>query len=195
MCLAIFRPAGTDVPVEHLRNGWIGNPDGAGFAFVKDGEVEIRKGFMLLKDFSEAYKVAAEENPDSPFLIHFRIRSMGSREACNTHPYRLPDGGALIHNGTITGTGASYDKGDSDTMLFIKKFGESLTFDVVSSVKPALEKALDYNKLVMLWGDGRHFILNEASGWWEAGVWYSNGTFRSRPVNAPGYVDPLWEND
>lgn len=196
MCLAIYKPASVLIPEDHLRNGWIGNPDGAGFAFIKDGEVEIRKGFMLLKDFMTAYKEAAESNPDSPFLVHFRIRSMGSREAINTHPYRLPDGGALIHNGTITGTGATWDTGDSDTQFFIKKYGDSLTFDIVTEIMDDLEKALDYNKLVMLWGNGKHIIVNESVGQWDEGVWYSNGTFRARPNMAPSsYVDPDWNYD
>lgn len=195
MCLAIYKPASVTISEDNLRNGWIGNPDGGGFAFIQDDNVEIRKGFMTLKDFMAAYKLASEEHPDSPFLIHFRIRSMGARDQSNTHPYRLPDGGALIHNGTISGTGASYDNGDSDTQLFVRKYGDSLTFDIVNECKSDLEAALDYNKVAMLWSDGRHIILNESIGQWSEGAWYSNSTYRPRPNNAPNYVDPDWNYD
>lgn len=195
MCLAIYKPPSVVIPEEHLRAGWIANCDGGGFAFIQDDNVEIRKGFMTLKDFMAAYKLAADSYPSSPFLIHFRIRSMGARDQHNTHPYRLPDGGAIIHNGTLTGTGAEWDKGDSDTQLFVRQYGESLTFDIVNELKDDLEAALDYNKLAMLWPDGRHIILNEQVGQWEGGAWYSNGTFKPRPHGAPSIVDQDWNYD
>jgi predicted glutamine amidotransferase len=179
MCLAIFKPAGIDVPTDHLKKGWVHNSDGGGFAFVNDGKISVVKGFMTWKEWLDAFNEAEFMFPDSPFLIHFRIRSMGDRNAENTHPYELPDGmGALIHNGTLRGTGAEYMVGPSDTALFVKKFGKALTFDNVQAEKKLLESAIDsYNKFAILYADGRHHILNEEEGVTINGVWYSNDTF------------------
>jgi hypothetical protein len=177
MCIAIFKPAGKEMKVEHLHQSWIGNSDGAGFAFIKDGEVVISKGYMTYKEFESAYLEAEFMFPDSPFLIHFRIRSMGERDAENTHPFKLPDGGALIHNGTISGTGAQYLVGKSDTALFVEKYGKALTYDIVEKEKLYIETSIDYNKLVILYPDGRHHILNKEYGVEHNGIWYSNDTF------------------
>jgi predicted glutamine amidotransferase len=178
MCIAIYKPANTDIPEAYLHKAWIHNSDGGGFAFIKDGKVEIAKGFMKFSDWQEAYEEAVFLFPDSPFLIHFRIRSMGDRSPENTHPFEMACGGALIHNGTIRGTGAQYGEGKSDTALFVEKYGKALTFENVEMERHYLEDALDYNKLVILYDDGRHHILNKAYGVEENGVWYSNETYK-----------------
>lgn len=193
MCIAIFKPAGIEVPVDHLKKGWVHNSDGGGFAFVNEGKINIVKGLMNWKDWLETYQEAEFMFPDSPFLIHFRIRSMGDRDEANTHPYELPDGmGALIHNGTLRGTGAEYGTGPSDTALFTKKYGKALTFDIVEKEKMVLESAIEYNKIAILYADGRHQILNESLGMEMNGVWYSNDTFlpwqeRPNPYGSCGY--------
>lgn len=84
MCLAIFKPAGVELPEQSIRSGWIGNPDGGGYAFVKEGSIVVRKNFGKLAEFYAAYKKDAEENAGSPFVVHFRIRSMGDRSLDNT---------------------------------------------------------------------------------------------------------------
>lgn len=187
MCLAIFKPAKCSITEEALRNGWQGNSDGAGFAFVRNGKVQIMKGFMTVKDFLEAYNTAVKANRKSPFVIHFRIRSRGEKNAENTHPFQIKDG-VLIHNGSLDGTGAEFAKGKSDTFLFAEKFADRLPFDVVSASKKELGDAVGYNKVVILYDDGRHIIVNENLGHWKDDVWYSNHSYehgsRSRFMSA-----------
>lgn len=185
MCLAVYKPAGLVIPASSLVNGFLNNSDGAGFAYVAKGKVNITKGLMTYKDFIAAYEAAFTANKKSPFLIHFRIRTMGFRDADNTHPYRLPNGGALIHNGGIDGTGAIYNEGKSDTALFIEQFGQYLTYKNVEKYKASLEDVLSWNKLAMLYPDGKHHIINEKAGTWTDDIWYSNHTFKSRPAYAP----------
>lgn len=184
MCLAIFKPAKVDVPESHLAMGWQHNPDGAGFAYVHKAQVVTTKGFMTYKEFLAAYKAASSKYKTSPFLIHFRIRSMGEKSAVNTHPYPIP-GGALIHNGTITGTAATHGSGPSDTFFFAKEFGEQLSYDFALKNRKEWEDALDYNKVVLLYEDKRFLILNETSGEWNSDVWYSNKSYVARPSVAP----------
>lgn len=179
MCVAVVKPAGVDISDEFLRNCWETNSHGAGFAYVQKSKVKIVKGLMTFDEFLAAYKSKAAKFKSTPFLIHFRIRSAGSSGADNTHPFEI-NNGALIHNGTIHGTGASYSAGESDTALFVKEFKDHLTFDKVEANLAKLEDALDYNKVAMLFGDSRYIIINHKKGVWEGGVWYSNSSFRSR---------------
>lgn len=181
MCLAILCPSKTIIAEDKLFRGFTSNPDGAGFAYVDNGEVVISKGYMNFPPFYKAYKSAREKYPDSPFLIHFRIRTQGARDESNTHPFPIRDG-AVIHNGSISGTVATAQIGPSDTACFATKFKESLTFDVLNKHKAEFETALgSYNKLVFLFKDGKHVILNEKAGGWmneEGGeAWFSNTYF------------------
>lgn len=181
MCLAIFKSAEGTVTEEQLRNGFFNNDDGAGFAYVAEGKVVISKGFRDVDKFLTAYKEAEERNPDSPFLIHFRICSLGAVNEENTHPFPI-DGGALVHNGTLYGTDAEYGKGPSDTSLFSKQFTKYLTYDRVQKYKHSWEETLYGNKIAILYDDGRHQIVNEKDGHWLNGAWFSNYSHRISPT-------------
>lgn len=185
MCLAIVKPASAVISSDNLRNGWLANPDGGGYAYVKEGKVVISKGFRKLKDFMAAYTEDSIRNANSPFLVHFRICSLGEVSDDNTHPYPI-DNGALIHNGTLTGTGARYGTGPSDTKLFSQRYRDALSFDFVQKYKPKWDTALSGSKLCMLYEDGRYQIVNEKDGVWDGGIWYSNRSYlgslgRQRP--------------
>ena len=194
MCIAIFLPPKLIIPDDHLHQSWIANSDGAGFAYAANGKVMVQKGFMLYKEFLAAFSASRDKHKLSPFIIHFRIRSQGDRSEDNTHPFNIP-GGALIHNGTIDGTGSEYLKGPSDTKLFSEKFGASLTFPIVSGNKKEFEEALDYNKVVMLYDDGKHVILNEGKGYWVDDVWYSNRSFQNYAKKPTTPNNPLSQVD
>lgn len=176
MCLAIFKPPGKDVSDDHLKRGWKHNPGGAGFAYVKGKKVHVEKGFMKLTDFLAAYEAASKKNKKSPFLIHFRIPSMGDNTAVNTHPFTF-EHGALIHNGTIYGTGAAHGTGPSDTCKFVERFGSKLTFNNVKEHNKDIGEALGYNRIAILYHSGDHQILNEEDGIWVNGAWFSNKHF------------------
>lgn len=193
MCLAIFKPAGVEMKEDYLHSGWVHNSDGGGFAFIKDGKVEVSKGYTTWKDFWDAYQEAEFMFSDSPFLIHFRIRSQGDRSVENTHPFVIEGGiGALIHNGTLVGTGSVYGTGKSDTALFVEKFGRALTFENVEENLKGLENAIGPgNKFAILYPDGRHHIVNKMRGTEEDGVWYSNQSYKpwQQRSQRHGYVD------
>lgn len=188
MCLAIVKPLGIQVPRASLVTGWQHNPDGAGYAFTKDGKVVIRNGFMKLKDFINAYEVDEAVNQESNFLIHFRITSQGSSGPENTHPFPIANG-ALIHNGTLTGTGSAYGAGPSDTKKFADMFGKDLTFTFVEDHKSQLGIAVRGSKLAMLYDDNRYQIVNEADGNWNEGVWYSNYSWKNYKLLTPAQYD------
>lgn len=187
MCLAIVKPATRTIPLAYLEKGWIHNPDGAGFAWNESGAVNHVKGLMTYKQFLAQYNEAVAAHKNSNFLVHFRIRSLGDRAAENTHPHILSNGAALIHNGTMDGTGATFDKGKSDTALFVEKYGDKLTYDTVVKCRSDLESALHYsaNKIALLYPDGKYLIINEKTGVWDNDVWYSNHSYKPLPAMAP----------
>lgn len=178
VCLAIVKPKDAIIPIEYLQQGWIANPNGGGYAFVHEGSVIIRKGYMKLRDWLAAYNTDLHANLDSPFLIHFRITSLGESSEKYTHPFAVA-GGALIHNGTMSGTGAKYGEGPSDTAIFTERYARHLTFDIIQANRPDWDDALRGNKVATLYNDGRYQIINEQDGKWEDGVWYSNTSHKS----------------
>lgn len=178
MCLAIVQPVGSFIPIPHLQQGWVHNPDGAGYAFTRDGKVVVKKGYGKLKTFMEDYHKDVRDNEESAFLVHFRIRTYGDKGDGNTHPFIIPNG-AMIHNGSFTGTGAKGNEGASDTAAFANKFGQHLSYDFVYNKAKQLGDAISsYNKLALLYNDNRYVIVNEDQGVWDDKVWYSNGSYK-----------------
>jgi predicted glutamine amidotransferase len=195
MCLAIYEPAGKLTSDEALEAGWNANSDGGGYAFLHDGTVMVRKGYSKWKEFRAALAADRGVAKGSPFIIHFRIRSAGDKGMDNTHPFLTPHG-AMIHNGTISGL-ADHNIGKSDTALFAEKYGDKLTLAALREHKEQWDEAMGYNKLVFLFRDGQHHIINEGSGHWDNGVWYSNLTFRPirRTYNTGHYPHLLGGDD
>lgn len=179
MCLAIFKPAGIEAPEDHLRAGWIANSDGGGYAYIDNGKIVVCKGFAKLAEFLEAYKKDEEAHKGSPFLIHFRIRSAGAKSLDNTHPFQF-EHGALIHNGTMSGFSTDWEKGPSDTKLFTDKYGKVLTYENVTKFSDEWDLAMgSWNKVALLYPDGKHHIINKNNGHTETnGMWYSNTTYK-----------------
>lgn len=181
MCVAIVAKQGVIVPAIKLWAGWKINPDGAGFAYVDDRtrKVEVKKGFMTYSDFYKAYKQYSERySATSPMLIHMRIRSAGSKNAENTHPFKIHNG-AMIHNGTLffPTFNSKQDHTDqhSDTRIFANRLYNILSKEDVRDAGPDILKAVGtYNKLAFLYDDKEFVILNETGGKWEDDTWFSN---------------------
>lgn len=173
MCIAIVAQKNAVVSDEELAEGWLRNSHGAGFAFVKKGKVVIKKGFMEFAPFLKAYKSAAKKySGSSSFLIHMRIRTSGTTDESNTHPFPIKDG-AMIHNGILFSP-YSDPQNRSDTRIVAESLFEKLTQDYVTLARDKLEDILGNNKFAMLYNNGEYVILNEDDGHWENGIWFSN---------------------
>jgi hypothetical protein len=175
MCLAIYKPAGKSIPVDHLRNGFESNPHGAGFAFANDGVVSIRKGYFSFKEFLAAYNEIVSD--ELPVLVHFRYATHGKRNEFNCHPWPVCGGEyACIHNGIIN---IESSKKKSDTGHFVDLVLTPMLECVADPATPALKFLVEEtigtgNKIVLMDGAGKVTIYNEKAGHWEQGVWYSN---------------------
>lgn len=181
MCIALVQLPKAVIPEAQLARGWSANRDGGGFAYVKNGKVTIEKGFMDYNSFYKAYAAAQEQyGEDSPFLVHMRIATSGSKSANNTHPFPVK-GGAMIHNGilfTPTGTRAGPESDrKSDTRVVAESLYNILVLSDIKKATAGLEDAIGSgNKLCFLYDDGSTHIIGEKQGFWEKGVWHSNSS-------------------
>ena len=185
MCVALLTLAGKAISNDALYRGWSSNPHGGGFAYVKDDEVVIEKGFLDYNSFQKAYAEASDlYAADSPFLVHMRIRTSGATNANNCHPFPIRNG-ALIHNGimfTPTGKRAG-EAGDlkSDTRVFAESLYNILNLEHIKKEANGIRQAIGFgNKIAFLYNDKSYFILGESSGTWDQGIWHSNDSCRLR---------------
>ena len=190
MCIAIVKPAGATITKETLGYCHDRNPDGCGFAYVnvdRNGKRKLRtRKDMEFESFYRKLEKAISKNPESPFLIHFRIKTHGKIDLANCHPFMVDRNHVFIHNGTISGVGSDLEK--SDTRLFNESVLRVLpkNWNQNSGIKKLIEEFISYSKLAVLNLDGEVNIYNENKGEWVDGVWYSNSSYK-KPVKTKKY--------
>jgi len=177
MCLAIYKPADTEIPEEYLRNGYSNHSDGAGLAWAVDGVLHLKKGIFDVEEVIKQYRLVKQY----PCLIHFRKATHGKINEDNCHPFLFNDNKlALVHNGILP-IKCNID-GLSDTFHFVKLVLEPM---VRGYNIPINDGALNYlittsigtDKIAIMDGTGKTYIFNEGKGEWKDGVWYSNSSF------------------
>ncbi len=142
MCVICVKPVGVKLPNEEvLKKCFFANPDGAGYMFIENEQVHIKKGYMTFDTFyTEITNDYKRINGDKKAIVmHFRIGTSGSKTAGLTHPYPISSelsklketdcyaNIGVAHNGILSITsGYSYknlDKEDkNDTMAFITDY-------------------------------------------------------------------------
>ena len=178
MCIAILKPKDKTISKEILQTCSKSNPDGMGFAYIKDDKIHINK-YMKFEDFYEDY---IQVETTSPMLIHFRIATHGKVEVKNCHPFRLNNRMALIHNGVMSGYGDKQLK--TDTQDFIDKVIGNISWKMWKnpSYRQLVGDAIGYSKFAILDVTGDYYIINEQKGVWDDGVWYSNSSYKPKEV-------------
>lgn len=181
MCIIALKPAGIALSDETIRNMWENNDDGAGFMYADRGRVRVVKGLMKLEDFMNAYRRVGDHRK---LVMHFRIKTHGVVSAELTHPFWIRKGNlAMVHNGIITATSHASISGESDTSLYAKILSHRY-----ADPRAALENETEiqkivgeigWSKLVFLDGSDRHIIVNEKSGDWVDGCWFSNSSHKN----------------
>ena len=178
MCLAIYAPAGSDIPEKNLKNGFDNNSDGAGMAWATDGQLHVRKGMFKFEEVIDQYNAIKQY----PCMIHFRKATSGKIDMANCHPFLFNDGKlALIHNGVLA-IKCNID-GLSDTAHFVKLVLEPLIKNYSipindGSLHYLITTSIGSDKMCIMEGTGKTYILNEDKGIWDEKVWYSNTSFR-----------------
>lgn len=177
MCVIVAQPEGARLQKSAARNCYLNNPDGAGFAFVKDGEVYISKGFKSFPHFWREYKRRSKDL-SSPFLLHFRIATVGDVNIENTHPFPSTLGSAFAHNGTMHSFKEVFE-GYSDSRN-VAELLRQLKMDITTYSGRVMLKSIlgSTNKGVFLLPNKQFVILNAAEGEVNNGIWYSNNSYR-----------------
>jgi predicted glutamine amidotransferase len=181
MCIIAVKPAGIKLSEDTIRNMWDNNDDGAGFMYADRGKVRVVKGLMKLADFMKAYQRVGEHRK---IVMHFRIRTHGTISAELTHPFWIRKGSlAMVHNGVISATSHAGISDESDTSLYAKMLAHRWAdpLDALTS-EAEIQKIvteIGWSKLVFLTGENEHMIINEKSGDWVDGCWFSNSSHKN----------------
>lgn len=199
MCIIAYKPENIAFPAKKtLAACFTNNPDGAGFMYAYAHRVHILKGFQTFAAFWSALKAARAVTGDgAAYVLHFRISTQaGTRPDC-CHPFPISSNMddlralrttcsiGLAHNGIIHAC-SDYRPGItySDTMQFIAQYA-SLIIRRRTYYKSAaaleLLRRLSGSRLAILDGCGHCELIGD--GWTaDRGVYYSNSSYKPRPV-------------
>lgn len=194
MCVICALANNAKISEQEWDNCWDSNPHGFGFMYVNENEeIVIKKEMeqkpakqMFFEDFEQYYG-------KTPFVLHFRVASHGSKCIENTHPFEVRrnkrDGRltlAYCHNGIIRQTLPSKDDDRSDTRIFRDMILSQMPLNFLSNdaFTWMIEDFIGYSKLAFLSSDKKITILNSNHGEyeWENGRWFSNTSYKSRRV-------------
>lgn len=192
MCVIAFKPYNVAFPSETiLKNCYDNNPDGAGFMYVHNDKLYIRKGFTTYESFYEALNYARKITGDNvPYVMHFRIATQGYQPTM-THPFPLSTkmdnlkrlktacNIGVAHNGIIQLT-SDGSKDYSDTMKFITDYLaliiQSYDWYKNARTKQLIERLMGSCRLAILDKNGHCELLG--SGWvQDKGCFYSNNSY------------------
>jgi hypothetical protein len=182
MCLAIYQPAGIEIPEGHLLEGFKNNPHGAGFMYFDEKNNVCSYKSMHFDSFIDEYEKAwAEHGRYSPFAIHFRWATHGTQDINNVHPFYMNKNVCVMHNGIIDCI--IQDKKMSDTAAFVQDYLGNLprNFQDNEFLFDMVEQYTSGSKLIMFTSDPQAqyagYIFNENAGHWAEKVWYSNASY------------------
>ncbi|WP_410814845.1 hypothetical protein [Micromonospora sp. 067-2] len=184
MCLLTFLPATVMPDLTALLHGADANANGHGFAVVAGTAILVRRG-MDGPAMIDAFAAARREHPHGPALFHSRLTTHGATSLDNCHPF--PVGGdrrtVLAHNGVLP-RHVQPGRGDtrSDTRIAVEDFLPRFGSLHLRRNRLRCERWMTVdNKMVVLSVDRRFkqraYLLNEESGIWDGGIWYSNDSY------------------
>lgn len=167
MCVICVKRQGVQMPtIKNVMDMWKRNPDGAGYMYVRDGKLIIRKGFTDVQDFMNAIYDEDKLTKNDVAVFHFRISTQANNPTM-THPFALTPrieetkylniDNALIgvaHNGIIQLTSDHREQEYSDTALFVANYMTRIIRKPRDLKDPycksILQELIGYSKLAML---------------------------------------------
>ena len=181
MCIIASIPAGMNIEQKKLDTMWQHNSDGGGISWIEDGKVKVYKT-MKLKPFKKKFKEIQKLYGNSDILVHMRIATHGSACMDNNHPFYVDTQTVFAHNGIMPRQFHPPAKRDiSDTRYFNETMLQHIKLtglDDSRFISHLGDMINSGNKLVILSGNPKlhkdSYIINEQSGEWVDGVWFSN---------------------
>lgn len=187
MCVAVAVNPGARLTHSEWDKCWSANPDGGGYAYLHRGKLIVQRG-LSRADLWRRYFKDAQNNPKSPFILHFRIATHGNVCLDNTHPFivdhRHSGSTVLAHNGIIANVLTDLEPNESDTRAFIRLYARFLPAGWMdnAAIVELVEHYIGTSLIVMLTTDkaaSRNlYILNESLGTWDGDRWFSNEHWR-----------------
>lgn len=158
MCLLIIKPAGVDIAPDVTLRAVDAHPDGFGLAYAANGRVHTIKGVgIAAKDIIDV--IAARR--DDTCIVHWRMATHGRVIYDNAHPFDLADGGALAHNGVLSGFGS---REVSDTRDFVARIMAHVVGPrAIRRAKPLLNHIIRGSRMATIHPGGDVVRLGE--GW------------------------------
>lgn len=212
MCIICFKPSGAPLPSrEILENCFYNNPDGAGYAIIRNGEKKVyySKGFF---DFEAFYNVLLSEKIKTSDIVglHFRIATNGAIEEKNCHPFYVSENresvysvegtckSILFHNGVLSKK-YSFDKKVSDTFLFTLELAKKeKSLIAKGKLSDFIAKETEGNRILYFHTDLKEGFIK--SGNWiedkETGCFFSNNSYSYSTIKwdyEPIPVSSFWD--
>lgn len=189
MCIIAIYEKGTRPTVDSVKTMMKNNADGAGVAWAQDGCVHAVKG---LTTAAAVMDIVAGIPVGASIVFHARIATSGGVYGGMCHPFPVSrkiaptatawssDTSAFFHNGILRAWTPSAPSRSSDSAIFcsdvvapLQLLGRVRRDAILHRI--AISTA---SKLAIVDPDGRVSRLGD--GWvYDAGVWYSNHTFRA----------------
>jgi len=177
MCLALYIPSHGTVDIVRLKEAYLANPDGCGMMWASDNILQTGKGICSFDLFFAQFEMNRMLWPESSFVIHLRSASSSviGNEYC--HPFYVNENLAFVHNGNFVEFQG--DNKYSDTQRFNEEVLKKLPneFLHIPEIRRSLEQYCieSMSKMIFMDNIGQVIFINEQAGYWEGGIWYSNG--------------------
>ena len=204
MCIIVVQPEKKKLSRKIIETCFANNPDGAGYMFVRNNRLVVDKGFFTLDSFYQAYKLDnLVYGETSPFILHFRIATHGTRTVDNCHPHRLSNTLAFAHNGIFTCVnGIRAKKSKSDTVragIIFKQLPSDWFYK--KGLRVLVEEFFMQSSSYGAFLDNKGAIWMTSKNDWNKnkGIYYSNNTYSDnlywptrydRVENYGRYVEP-----
>lgn len=197
MCLLTVMSPGSIPTREQLIRAAKSNPHGFGYAFMFDDRIVTSRG-MDAVEMIDRFLEIRHRTPDTWAMFHHRYTTHGTSTKGNCHPFRV--GGdeeiVLAHNGIISAM--PYDEKRSDTRIFAEDYLPDL-LELLDDKdgREMLEDFIGWSKVAVFSLSEKLksnvYILNEDSGHWDNGIWWSNDSYKEKKVSAYGWGSS-WSN-
>lgn len=183
MCLlTVMQPYSTPTR-EQLVQAACNNPHGFGYAIMFGDRIVTGRG-MDAEEIIDRFLAIRERCPDTWAMFHHRYTTHGDTNKSNCHPFRV--GGdeqiVLAHNGIIP---INLPKGErrSDTRVFAEdELPHLLEYLDCDNGYEELEDYIGWSKVCIFSISPKLeqnvYILNESSGTWDNGIWWSNDSYK-----------------
>lgn len=185
MCQIYIKQPGTRIPNNWLRLAFDNNPDGFGMLTVRNGQVEVIHELASWSRVKELVHAAT----DCLAVIHFRFGTAGEYGLSNLHPFALPHGWWLFHNGTLRMVKKDHEKNDTRVFIetYLRPLMESSPESVVEMI-PHFGKFIGKNnRMVLVSPEGNVHLINEKTfhRYTPIGLVYANQYSHYRPSIPP----------